>query len=88
MGNQSQRCINLRASASIASRKLLLPGTSQQFIDDLLQRRRINVTPKGLCNFPGRVVEGWHVGEYTALSGSGNVLIYAGASVALMRLCL
>ena len=56
LGNQSQRCINLRASASIASRKLLLPGTSQQFIDDLLQRRRINVTPEGLRNFPDRVV--------------------------------
>src|SRR5947207_6416023 len=47
----------------------------EQLVDDLLQRRRINVTPEGLRNFPDRVVGRRHTREIV-LSGSD-----AGASV-------
>jgi hypothetical protein len=39
----------------------------EQLVDDLLQRRRINVTPEGLRNFPDRVVGGWHAGDNSAV---------------------
>src|SRR5438034_8626170 len=47
----------------------------EQLVDDLLQRRRINVTPERLCNFPDRVVGRRHAREIV-LSGRD-----AGASV-------
>src|SRR5205085_748324 len=34
----------------------LVAGHVEQFIDDLLQRRRLNMTPEGLCNFRDRIV--------------------------------
>jgi hypothetical protein len=61
--------------------KVSVSAHVEQLIDNLFQRRRINMAAEGLRNFPDRVVGGWHVGGYTALSSSGNVLIYAGASV-------
>jgi len=49
----------------------LVAGYVEQFIDDLLQRRRINVTPERLCNFPDRVVGRRHAQEIVLLGQGG-----------------
>jgi hypothetical protein len=78
--NQSQRRINSRASCFNRVPEALVAGHVEQFIDDLLQRHRLNMMPERLCNFPDRVVGRRHARRssravpprFNAARGSGG----------------